>query len=67
MTEALDPMAATEVDQKQLAALLLAQAKEQGVCGAPAVLGAGGVFGFGGVGEWCRVGRGVARPVLGWF
>jgi transposase-like protein len=31
MTETLDPMAATEVDQKQLAEQLLAQAKEQGV------------------------------------
>ncbi len=31
MTETLDLMAATEVDQKQLAEQLLAQAKEQGV------------------------------------
>jgi transposase-like protein len=31
MTETLDPMAQTEVDQKQLAEQLLAQAKEQGV------------------------------------
>lgn len=31
MTETLDPMAETEVDQKQLAEQLLAQAKEQGV------------------------------------
>ena len=31
MTETLDPVAATEVDQKQLAEQLLAQAKEQGV------------------------------------
>ncbi|MFT7024788.1 MAG: transposase-like protein [Rhodococcus sp. (in: high G+C Gram-positive bacteria)] len=31
MTETLDPMAATEVDQKQLAEQLLAQAKEQGI------------------------------------
>jgi len=31
MTETLDPMAATVVDQKQLAEQLLAQAKEQGV------------------------------------
>lgn len=31
MTETLDPMATTEVDQKQLAEQLLAQAKEQGV------------------------------------
>ena len=31
MTETLDPMAATEVDQKQLAGQLLAQAKEQGI------------------------------------
>lgn len=31
MTETLDPMAATEVDQKQLAEQLLAQAREQGV------------------------------------
>ena len=31
MTETLDPMAATEVDQRQLAEQLLAQAKEQGV------------------------------------
>jgi hypothetical protein len=31
MTETLDPLAATEVDQKQLAEQLLAQAKEQGV------------------------------------
>jgi putative transposase len=31
MTETLDPMAATEVDQEQLAEQLLAQAKEQGV------------------------------------
>lgn len=31
MTETLDPMAAIEVDQKQLAEQLLAQAKEQGV------------------------------------
>lgn len=30
MTETLDPMAATEVDQKQLAEQLMAQAKEQG-------------------------------------
>lgn len=31
MTETLDSMAETEVDQKQLAEQLLAQAKEQGV------------------------------------